>query len=1189
MEVALNVNQGIKDRLSRQYLDSNFYYAGKRAGCGGTIDYFANFYKGNSSYWSSASSIAHIAVPWSNTNASYKDGNYSVCNSYSGTTVTTSPNYPLLTVITVETVETVDVTQSEAIANIKAVLMNNQALYFAMYQPNSFSEFKSFWANDAETDVWTPSVSTSANSGHAVLCVGWDDSDHSWIMLNSWGTTSGRSNGLFRITQYLDYSATYKSGYYTYKFSTLDNLFSVVTTAPTVTTDEADVDMDNATLNGSLTGMGDNEQAAVYFNYGAGTSYGITTAEQTLSGVGSFSTDLTGLTDGQTYHFQAVARGLDTGETTYGADATFTTGLIAPEVTTEAASSIGTTTAKLNGYLDSLGSCDSPDVYFQWGPTTYYGNTTAVQSKSATGSFSATLNGLSSDTLYYFQAVAEGDGTVYGDRLTFTTAIPSVGDPVIVTQPAKAIKDNSANLNAKLTNLGTVSPVMVNFEYGTTTDYGLNTAYYSKSTTGTILITVSGLSPGTLYHFRAQAEGLIQTCGDDLTFTTTGTAIVPPAVTTAGASGVGAENATLNGNLTTPGSLIPVEVSFEYGTTSSYGTGTSPQSMTDAGSFCASISGLMSNTVYHYRSRAEGSAVVYGADMTFTTGYISPVISTGAATEILASSASLNGSLTTLGSLSPVSVYFEYGTTLDYENMTDLQSLSETGDFNAAVSGLLANTVYHFRTVAAGMLTIYGEDATFSTITADVPAVALNQTSPVTGITSSTAVINAELLSLGTASQVTASVEYGISTDYGAATTGVILGSAGAFTINLTQLDSDSTYHYRVKAAGNGTVYTDDGTFITSVLPFSVTTNKATVVTTSSATLQGSLAGLGTETLATLYFEYGTTAVYGTTVEASPSTRDAAGDFSLVLSGLAKGTYHYRAVAVGAATVYGDDRTFTTRSSSGGGGGGGGGGSSSKTATARTVTVTLNGANTKMSLDSSGKLLKEFVMKSADGRTTLIIPAGTIIKMPDGTIPSSITITSAQGAWTDNETGMEAAGEVLDLEPSGLVFNPAVSLILTYNPDKLHTGFDEKDLKAGYYDESQDRWIVVDSTVNTDLHTVTASVAHLTDYAVLQPAAVILASASVAATPAVPSVVTPAASATPPASVTSTSAVSTPTPIAVATQPADVSSSPAVSSATAASSTGNITWLISAIIVIVLAAVIATVLTVNKKGKKHLK
>ena len=111
--------------------------------------------------------------------------------------------------------------------------------------------------------------------------------------------------------------------------------------------------------------------------------------------------------------------------------------LYPPTVVTSAASSLGTTSATLNGSLDDLGSALSVEVSFEWGTTTAYVKTTAVVSVSQTGDFSATISGLSDGTTYHFRAKAVGHGPdVYGDDITFATKAKPV---VVVPPPAPTV------------------------------------------------------------------------------------------------------------------------------------------------------------------------------------------------------------------------------------------------------------------------------------------------------------------------------------------------------------------------------------------------------------------------------------------------------------------------------------------------------------------------------------------------------------------------------------------------------------------------------------------------------------------------------------------------------------------------------------------------------------------------------
>jgi hypothetical protein len=102
-----------------------------------------------------------------------------------------------------------------------------------------------------------------------------------------------------------------------------------------------------------------------------------------------------------------------------------------PSVTTNAATSIGTSSATLNGDLTSLGTADNVWVCFEWGLTDSYGSTTTLQGPMWTpGTWSYPLSGLAPGTTYHFRAKADGgDGIAYGSDMTFTTGqVPEVED-----------------------------------------------------------------------------------------------------------------------------------------------------------------------------------------------------------------------------------------------------------------------------------------------------------------------------------------------------------------------------------------------------------------------------------------------------------------------------------------------------------------------------------------------------------------------------------------------------------------------------------------------------------------------------------------------------------------------------------------------------------------------------------------
>ncbi|MFA5840751.1 MAG: hypothetical protein WC847_00535 [Candidatus Paceibacterota bacterium] len=97
--------------------------------------------------------------------------------------------------------------------------------------------------------------------------------------------------------------------------------------------------------------------------------------------------------------------------------------VLAPTVTTSSVGSITKTEAALSGYLNPNGLTDMVR-YFEWGTSaSSLSNQTTHYNHGATADgFSENISGLTSNTPYYFRAVAENSsGTIYGTVLPFIT------------------------------------------------------------------------------------------------------------------------------------------------------------------------------------------------------------------------------------------------------------------------------------------------------------------------------------------------------------------------------------------------------------------------------------------------------------------------------------------------------------------------------------------------------------------------------------------------------------------------------------------------------------------------------------------------------------------------------------------------------------------------------------------------
>ncbi len=307
-----------------------------------------------------------------------------------------------------------------------------------------------------------------------------------------------------------------------------DGIFTTSATPVAVTGSATNVTVTSATLNGTVD---PNSRATTwYFEYGTSTSYGSKTADRS-AGSGTSTTgvsaSVSGLTRGRLYHYRLVATS-DAG-TSRGADQTFSTTTV-PTVVTTAASSIGLTSARLNGRVTANGQ--ATNWYFEYGTTTSYGSrTTARSAGSGTNavSVSSSLTGLRRNTTYHYRLVAtNASGTTAGGDRSFSTSL----QPLVQTGAARDVGSTTATLTGSADPRGRATSWW--FEYGTSTRYGSQTSRRSAgSSSGARGLTagLSGLASGTTYHYRLVATSDAGTShGADVAFTTVGVTLTAPAL-----------------------------------------------------------------------------------------------------------------------------------------------------------------------------------------------------------------------------------------------------------------------------------------------------------------------------------------------------------------------------------------------------------------------------------------------------------------------------------------------------------------------------------------------------------------------------------------------------------------------------------------------------------------------------------
>jgi uncharacterized protein (TIGR02145 family) len=393
---------------------------------------------------------------------------------------------------------------------------------------------------------------------------------------------------------------------------------------------------------------------------------------------------------------------------------------VVPSLTTTMVTEISTTTAVSGGTITDDGGAQiiTGGVCWNTSEDPTIENTITIVGGDLSY-FTSSITQLSPNTTYYVRAYATNSaGTGYGKSKSFKT----LGDkPVSNNLSASNITINSATFNSSV-NANLLSTT-VTFEYGVTSSYGSTVTVPQNPVTGNTNVNVSadltGLTPGTTYHFRIKTENSLGiTYSSDMTFITLGKV---PDVTILAATNLQVRSATISGSVNP--NFLSSTVTFEWGATTSYGNTITPTQSPINGSSAVGIStnltGLTPGTTYHFKIIAINELGTSNSnDFTFTTLGLVPTATTQDATDIKLNTATINGSVNPNHLTSMVS--FEWGTTSSFGNsITPTQSPVDGNtlvNLSANLSGLTPGTTYHYRIVATNELgTSNSENMTFTT------------------------------------------------------------------------------------------------------------------------------------------------------------------------------------------------------------------------------------------------------------------------------------------------------------------------------------------------------------------------------------------------------------------------------------------------------------------------------------------
>jgi subtilisin family serine protease len=577
-----------------------------------------------------------------------------------------------------------------------------------------------------------------------------------------------------------------------------------------------------------------------------------------------------------------------------------------------------------------------------------------------------------------------------------------------------------------------------------------------------------------------------------------------PVLVTNDVSMISASGATLNATLSQIEDAGSVNVGFDYGTTTAYGSfaAGNPATLTAPGTFSAVITGLSPNTTYHYRAKAVGDKITYGDDVAFTSDSWYLAFTAGSQT-LAAGEVSDNITIQTQ--------YPEGEPDNVTGNMTiHLTSTSGSGRFDTGASGAFDGTVTSV-TIPAGssQASFYYEDtkAGTPTITASgsglisqTQSEVINagpfsgigfgtqpQTDIIAGRTSGIITVQAQD-AYGNQTQAISTITANLSSSsktgrFDNLTNGPFDGSISSVIIfedNVT-----SGFYYRDNLTGTPVI-------TASAEGYPLVTQRETVIAAEASVLSVSGASSiavnssGRYTV-TAKDVYGNTAAgYTGTVHLTSSDNATVlpanysflsadkGVHVFTVKFKTLGTQSLTATDTVTSSITGTKGNITVQKA-GGGGGGGGGGSSNKITTV--LTTGLN-ATSVLQVDMSGIVQNTTHLGYDNGSVDLGINKSTVLLTAVGGIPSKLTIAKLEAP--PDPPSRQMFIEAYEFGPEGAKFNPAISLTFKYNSQNIAAG---SALSIAGWDGA--RWVILESQVDPAAGTVTARISHFSKYALL--------------------------------------------------------------------------------------------------------
>lgn len=696
-------------------------------------------------------------------------------------------------------------------------------------------------------------------------------------------------------------------------YSTNQVSFMVQTSAPSVTTHaftNLNIEAGTAIFNGEVVNVGDPAYTERGFVYGTVPNPTIDDTKKVVSGTGTgtFSANIIGLKEGNTYYVRAYAQNVK--GVAYGKDVVVNCVATMPEITTNEVTniSIKNGTATFVGDVKSYGdlSCEERGFVYALTNNPTIDDTKLTVSGAELGVFRKNVSGLAEGHTYYVRAyVTNRKGTVYGNEVSCNlTANMPVVKTLAVTN--KDIANGVATFNGIVVSLGDLGYTEKGFAYGVSHNPTIDNSKVTSSGEGLgdFFATASELAEGKTYYIRAyvtNSKGTVYGEEVEMDYTAGMPEVKTIEVTN---KNIGAGTATFKGSILSLGDLGYTERGFAYATVHNPTIGDSKIKAEGSGTgeFSATASALVEGNTYYIRAYATNSkSTVYGEEIEMDYTAVMPVVKTVSVVSknIAEGVATFKGEVVSLGDLACTERGFVYSTTntptIDNNKIT--ASGTGTGTFTATASQLQEGKTYYIRAFVTNKKgTVYGEELTMD-YTAGMPEV---KTFEVTNknIGAGTATFNGSILSLGDLGYTERGFAYATvhNPTIGDSKVKAEGSGTGEFSATATQLEEGNVYYIRAYVTNSkGTIYGEEVSVdFNGVMPVvSTQTVTGKIIAQGVATLNGTIESKGDPAYTQRGFVY--------SVAHNPTKDDAT---VVNVSGTNTGSYTYNLSNLEMGSVY---------------------------------------------------------------------------------------------------------------------------------------------------------------------------------------------------------------------------------------------------------------------------------------------